>query len=211
VKVCPTHIDIRKGLQLECINCLECVDACTKVMGSLGKPSLVRWSSEREAVLYEGKTRIFRPKVLAYFTVLAIVLVALFMMGSKKEHMLLNVNKTTRLYKILPGGTVENDYLFLFQNTDRKPHKYTFEVLSHPEIKIIRPKDPFHLGAGKKKKKVVVLETDKVLAKNSAKDTPIPITIRAYAIDEPKKISVIRKTVFVYPRYDLVQKVKKEK
>jgi len=32
VSVCPTHIDIRKGLQLECINCLECVDACTAVM-----------------------------------------------------------------------------------------------------------------------------------------------------------------------------------
>jgi len=41
VSVCPTHIDIRKGLQLECINCLECVDACTAVMGKLGKPSLI--------------------------------------------------------------------------------------------------------------------------------------------------------------------------
>ncbi|MFA6789261.1 MAG: cytochrome c oxidase accessory protein CcoG, partial [Arcobacteraceae bacterium] len=48
VTVCPTHIDIRKGLQLECINCLECVDACTKVMGKLGKPSLVQWSSTNE-------------------------------------------------------------------------------------------------------------------------------------------------------------------
>ncbi len=211
VKVCPTHIDIRKGLQLECINCLECVDACTKVMGALGKPSLVRWSSEREAVLHEGKTRIFRPKVIAYFTVLAIVLVALFVMGSKKEHMLLNVNKTTRLYKILPGGTVENDYLFLFQNTDTKAHKYTFKVVSHPEIKIERPKEAFHLGAGKKKKKVVVLTTDKVLAKNMKKDTPIPITIRAYAVDEPKKIVVERKSVFVYPRYDEVQKAKQAK
>lgn len=37
VTVCPTHIDIRKGLQLECINCLECVDACTQVIGKLEK------------------------------------------------------------------------------------------------------------------------------------------------------------------------------
>lgn len=37
VKVCPTHIDIRKGMQLECINCLECADACTKVMANLAK------------------------------------------------------------------------------------------------------------------------------------------------------------------------------
>jgi len=91
VTVCPTHIDIRKGLQLECINCLECVDACTTVMGALGKPSLVQWSSEKETLRHEGKTNYFRGKVIAYFTVLVLVLVALFMMGSKKEHMLLDI------------------------------------------------------------------------------------------------------------------------
>ena len=112
VTVCPTHIDIRKGLQLECINCLECVDACTTVMGALGKPSLVQWSSEKETLRHEGKTNYFRPKIIAYFTVLLIVLIALFAMGSTKEHMLLNVNKTTRLYKVLDHGVVENDYLF---------------------------------------------------------------------------------------------------
>jgi len=210
VKVCPTHIDIRKGLQLECINCLECVDACTEVQAAFGRPSLVQWSSERETLRHEGKTRYLRPKILGYFTILGIVLVALFIMGSKKEHMLLNVNKTTRLYKIHKDGTVENDYLFLFQNTDTKAHKYIFEV-DNKKIKIVRPTEPFHLGAGKKKKKVVVLTTSEVLTENTRKDTPLPITIHAYAIDDPKKISVIRKTVFVYPRIDLVKKARGEK
>jgi cytochrome c oxidase accessory protein FixG len=122
VTVCPTHIDIRKGMQLECINCLECVDACTTVMGALGKPSLVQWSSEKETLRHEGKTNYFRPKIIAYFTVLLIVLISLFAMGSTKENMLLNVNKTTRLYKVLDNGVVQNDYLFLFQNTDSKKH-----------------------------------------------------------------------------------------
>ena len=41
VKVCPTHIDIKKGPgQLECINCLECVDACTEVQSAFNRPSL---------------------------------------------------------------------------------------------------------------------------------------------------------------------------
>ncbi len=210
VKVCPTHIDIRKGLQLECINCLECVDACTQVQAAYERPSLVRWSSERETLRHEGKTRYFRPKVLAYLGVLSIVLVALFVMGSKKEHMLLNVNKTTRLYKIKPDGSVENDYLFLFQNTDSKDHDYYFEIKDNDKIKIVRPKEPFHLGAGKKKKKVVILRTEDILAKSSVKDTPIPITIHAYAVDEPKKISVIRKSVFVYPMITEVEKVKEK-
>jgi cytochrome c oxidase accessory protein FixG len=206
VTVCPTHIDIRKGLQLECINCLECVDACTHVMGALGKPSLVKWSSVRETEKQEGKTRILRPKVIAYFTVLTLVLVALFAMGSKKEHMLLNINKTTRLYKTLPHGVVENDYLFLFANTDRKNHTYFFEIVDNDKMEIVRPKKPFSISAGKKRKKVVVIRTKDKLADNTRKDVPIPVTIKAYAIDEPEKIVVERHTVFVYPRADQLKK-----
>ena len=206
VTVCPTHIDIRKGLQLECINCLECVDACTSVMGALGKESLVRWSSEKEAVKYEGKTNYLRGKVIAYFTVLSIVLIALFMMGSTKEHMLLDINKSPRLYKILDKGVVQNDYIFLFANTDSKAHTYTFEVVGNDKIKIVRPKDAFKIGAGKKKKKVVILEASESLADTTHKDMPVPITIRAYAVDEKEKIIIDRQAVFMYPKADLVKK-----
>ena len=206
VTVCPTHIDIRKGLQLECINCLECVDACTTVMGALGKPSLVQWSSEKETLRHEGKTNYFRPKIIAYFTVLLIVLISLFAMGSTKEHMLLNVNKTTRLYKILDHGVVENDYLFLFANTDSKRHTYTFEIVDNDKIEIIRPKEPFSIAPGKKRKKVVVLRTKEKLVDNARKDVPIPLTIKAYAVDDKEKIIVERHTVFVYPRADLLKK-----
>ncbi len=206
VAVCPTHIDIRKGLQLECINCLECVDACTSVMGALGKPSLVRWTSEKEGLRHEGKTNFYRGKVIAYAVVLTMTLIALFVMGSTKENMLLNVNKTTRLYKILDKGVVQNSYLFLFTNTDSKEHTYFFEIVGNDDIKIVRPKEGFKLGAGKKKKKVVVFETNKELANDIRKDVPIPVTIKAYAQDDKENISVIRKTVFVYPRIDLVKK-----
>uniref|UniRef100_UPI0025CEF416 4Fe-4S dicluster domain-containing protein n=1 Tax=Sulfurovum sp. TaxID=1969726 RepID=UPI0025CEF416 len=208
VTVCPTHIDIRKGLQLECINCLECVDACTTVMGALGKPSLVRWSSENEVIYQKGKTNYFRPKVIAYFTVLVLVLVALFTMGSKKEHMLLNVNKTTRLYKVLDHGMVENDYVFLFANTDSKKHTYYFEIEGDlkNKLEIVRPKEPFTIAAGQKRKKVVVLRTSEKLADSTRKDVPIPVTIKAFATDDKEKIVVERHTVFVYPRADLLKK-----
>ena len=206
VTVCPTHIDIRKGLQLECINCLECVDACTTVMGALGKESLVRWSSEKEAVKYEGKTNYFRGKVIAYFTVLSIVLIALFVMGSKKEHMLLDINKSPRLYKILDKGVVQNDYIFMFANTDSKAHTYYFEVVGNDKIKIVRPKDEFKIGAGKKKKKVVILEAREALADTTHKDVPVPVIIRAYALDEKEKIIIDRQAVFMYPKANLIKK-----
>ncbi|NPA30350.1 MAG: cytochrome c oxidase accessory protein CcoG, partial [Epsilonproteobacteria bacterium] len=44
------------------------------------------------------------------------------------------------------------------------------------------------------------------LAKDTRKDTPVPIKIIAFATDAPEKIRVERNTVFVYPRWDIVQK-----
>ena len=200
VTVCPTHIDIRKGLQLECINCLECVDACTTVMGKLGKPSLVQWSSTNE-IKNDKPTKMLRKQTIMYAAALTIVLGLLFAMGGTKEYMLLNVNKTTQLYKIKENNVVANNFVFLFQNTESKPLTYHLEIVDNKDIEIKRFK-PFTLQPGKLRKKVVILQTDKVLVKDNTKDTPIAITIRAYAKEDPERVSVLRKAVFIYPRAD---------
>jgi len=213
VTVCPTHIDIRKGLQLECINCLECVDACTEVMGKLGKPSLVEWSSEKETLFMKGKTHYFRPKIIGYMAILIIVSIVLGMMGSTKEYMLLNINKENRLYSISHTDEgkvrVENAYTFLFQNTLDKSHNYYFDVIApkgmEGKIKIETPTEPFSVRPGVVKKKVIVLYTDEMLVKDDRKDSIIPLTIKAYAMDDKTKVMVIRKSTFTFPRADLVK------
>jgi len=216
VTVCPTHIDIRQGLQLECINCLECVDACTTVMGKLGKESLVRWSSDREVLYRDGKTRYFRPKILGYIAVLVIVSILLGVMGSKKEHMLLNVNKENRLYDLTRINTdtvkVDNAYIFLLQNTLNEDHTYYFDIIApagmEGKIKIAKPTEPFKARPGVKKKQIVLLYTNDVLVEDATKDTVIPITIRAYAVDDKENIVVERQSTFTFPRYDILQSVK---
>jgi polyferredoxin len=46
VSVCPTGIDIRNGLQIECIGCAACIDACDEVMVRLHRPKgLIRYDS----------------------------------------------------------------------------------------------------------------------------------------------------------------------
>jgi len=35
VAVCPSGIDIRNGMQLECVACTQCIDACDGVMARL--------------------------------------------------------------------------------------------------------------------------------------------------------------------------------
>ncbi len=216
VTVCPTHIDIRQGLQLECINCLECVDACTTVMGKLGKESLVRWSSEKEVLYQKGKTDYFRPKILGYIGILLLITVILGVMGSKKEHMLLNINKETRLYstKLIEDDKVkvDNAYIFLLQNTLNEEHRFYFDVIvpegMEGKIKITKPSAPFSARPGVKKKKVVILTTDEILVDDPRKDTVIPITIRAYALDDKAKITVDRQSTFIFPRADVLKAAK---
>ena len=222
VTVCPTHIDIRKGLQLECINCLECVDACTTVMGKLGKPTLVNWSSDYEIIDQKGKTKYFRPKIIGYISVLIIISIVLGMMASTKEYMLLNINKETRLYsvkKVDDSKTkVDNAFEFLLQNTENKRMKFFFEVIVPKEIngkkingkiKIAKPSKPFTAVPGVKKKKIVVLRTYDNLVNDARHDTIIPITIHAYALDKDgkpsKKISILRKSTFTFPKESVLK------
>lgn len=221
VTVCPTHIDIRKGLQLECINCLECVDACTTVMGKLGKKSLVEWSSDYETIDQKGKTRYFRPKIIGYIAILVIITIILGMMAQTKEYMLLNINKETRLYSIekeLDGTlNIDNAFVFLVQNTENKKMKFYFDVIVPKEIngkpingkiEIVKPSKPFTVVPGIKKKKIVVLRTHDMLVNNNRHDTIIPITIRAYAIGHEDKVVVFRKSTFTFPRADIVKPTK---
>jgi len=200
VTVCPTHIDIRKGLQLECINCLECVDACTTVMGKLGKPSLVQWSSTN-SIKNNTPTKMLRKSTIMYAVALVIVIGLLFVMGGEKEYMLLNINKTTELYKVKEDKVVTNNFVLLFQNTESKTLTYELEIVNNPDIKITRF-EPFTLSPGKLAKKVVILETDKILVNDNTKDTPIPVTLKAFAKEDPTRVVVFREAVFIYPRLD---------
>lgn len=59
VQVCPTGIDIRRGVQLECIACTACIDACDDVMTRMKKPrGLIRYGSH---AVSEGKEETFLP------------------------------------------------------------------------------------------------------------------------------------------------------
>lgn len=65
IQVCPTGIDIRNGLQMECIGCAACVDACDDIMAKLQRPKgLIRYDSMNG--LAGSKTRFIRPRTILY-------------------------------------------------------------------------------------------------------------------------------------------------
>jgi cytochrome c oxidase accessory protein FixG len=65
VVVCPTGIDIREGLQMECIGCAQCIDACDNVMDKLHRDrGLIRYTSKDELAGLPRK--VVRPRTLIY-------------------------------------------------------------------------------------------------------------------------------------------------
>ncbi|TQR31883.1 cytochrome c oxidase accessory protein CcoG [Campylobacter sp. MIT 99-7217] len=202
VHVCPTHIDIRRGMQLECINCLECADACSHIQAKFNRPSLINWTSSK-ALQTKNKVHYFRFRTVAYFVVLFILVLILSFVSTKKEHMLLNINRSSELYNVSKDGKVNNAYIFLFQNTDNKEHTYYFDVSLKDidgGLKITKPSKPFTLKAGGKSKQIVVLEATQNLSQNLDQDTIIPLKIVAYATDDKENIIVERESIFVYPK-----------
>lgn len=65
VRVCPTGIDIRDGLQMECLACTQCIDACDEVMAKVHRaPGLIRFAAASE--LNRTPTRVLRPRLVVY-------------------------------------------------------------------------------------------------------------------------------------------------
>ncbi|MCU0677037.1 MAG: cytochrome c oxidase accessory protein CcoG [Myxococcota bacterium] len=111
VHVCPTGIDIRNGLQLECIGCAACVDACDDVMTKLKRPTgLIRYDSQRRFDDPSIPKKIFRPRLLIYVAVFVAWVVGMVFALRSHEPFAANLLRP-------PGGTpyvVEDD---LVRNT----------------------------------------------------------------------------------------------
>jgi hypothetical protein len=85
----------------------------------------------------------------------------------------------------------------------KERYTYNLEVVGEYADKFeIKRFTPFSLGRGKLKKKVIQLSTKERIADSVKKDTPVTVTLRAYADEDPERVQVFRKAVFIYPRAD---------
>ena len=195
VKVCPTHIDIRKGLQVECINCLECSDACATVMGKLNKESLINWGSTNK-VINKKNVSIFTKKNTTYFVSLFLCIFLAFYFSLEKENFLVNVNKTTELYSIKENDVISNNYILTIHNTQDKDYTFDIRLVDNKNFRIKRF-DSFDLKAAEKTKKILILETTEDFKK--LKNKPSNISIEIFTKDD-EKIKVKRQIAFFYPK-----------
>lgn len=124
VQVCPTGIDIRNGLQYECIACGACIDACDQVMDKMGYPrGLIRYSTQNAI---DGRpTRVLRPRIVLY-GVLLLALLAGFAWGvTHRSALIVEVLRDRNaLYRVNEGGGVENVYTLKLINKTMAPQRY---------------------------------------------------------------------------------------
>ena len=135
VQVCPTGIDIRDGLQYECISCGLCIDACNAVMEKMHyPPGLIDFTTEN--TLKNGTAfRWLRPRLVAYSTVLALLCGLFIYQLSVRIPLEVDiVRDRTQLYRTTPEGQVENSYLLKINNMDQQDHRYKISVQTVGEI-----------------------------------------------------------------------------
>jgi cytochrome c oxidase accessory protein FixG len=132
VVVCPTGIDIRNGLQMECIGCANCVDACDEIMGKLGKPrGLVRYDSKRG--LEEGRRRkLVRPRSVVYAVLGLIGLTVFAGAASRRESFEVKVLRAKGMPYILEETTIRNLYTLRIENKEARDRVFFLEVEAEP-------------------------------------------------------------------------------
>ena len=130
VTVCPTGIDIRNGIQLECVNCTACMDACDGVMTRLGRPrGLIRYASH--ASIAGARRRLFNPRVVGYAAIwIALVSTTAVLFASRRDVDVLVLRQPGTLYTELPNGEVSNFYQVQAFNRTGRDESFTIEVRS---------------------------------------------------------------------------------
>jgi cytochrome c oxidase accessory protein FixG len=156
VAVCPTGIDIRNGLQLECIGCTACIDACDEVMEKIEKPKgLIRYATGR--ALKGLKSKWFRPRVAIYIVLLIAVVSALVFSVQRREEIVVTIlrGKDTP-FQVIKNGDGSEEIINHFkmhmknQSIDDVQLKMMIpEGLKDKKVEIISQYESFDLGAGK--------------------------------------------------------------
>lgn len=161
VIVCPMGIDIRNGLQMECIACGLCIDACNDVMDKLSLPrGLIRYDTqhnyelrtmakavaakaERTPAPVRMETRVMRPRTYYYLAIIALITGILLYAFLNRSAIELSVNHDRNpLFVRMSNGDIRNTYTLKIVNKTHQDRVFSLSVTG------IDPTDIDVVGAG---------------------------------------------------------------
>ncbi|MDP8568687.1 cytochrome c oxidase accessory protein CcoG [Methylophilus aquaticus] len=134
VQVCPTGIDIRKGLQYECIGCGACIDACDDVMDKMGyEKGLIKYSTQN--AMQNGWTRsqmlrrLVRPRVLVYSAILSLLMVGMVVSLYMKPDFRVDILRDRGMMgRFTNDGKIENVFNLKLENDTEVARDYALTV-----------------------------------------------------------------------------------
>jgi polyferredoxin len=145
VRACPMGIDIRRSShQLECTHCAECIDACSAVLGRLGRESMIQyaWGDAGKGVtverawyrrlgLRDGKRVAILLLLLFYATGLSIAI-------NMRQPVLVRImpNRIT-LYSKGADGLIHNHFRLVASNRGSADATVTLLLADLPAVRLL--------------------------------------------------------------------------
>ena len=199
VAVCPTDIDIRKGMQMECIGCTQCIDACDGVMNRIGRPlGLIGYRSL--ASLEGRRTRLLRPRVVIYGVLLVASVLGFGAAIVAREPLSLEVERNrTSLYQRSADGRIGNAYTLHVQNRERQDHVYRIGIDAPARFQLVAGVNPLPIPAtGDVTASVFVLAQPDATAED---EDGTPIRFHLENVERPGR-KIARDSTFLAPAHE---------
>lgn len=135
VAVCPTGVDIRDGLQLGCVQCGLCIDACNNVMDKIGRPQgLIAYDSEYNLERRLAGEPVEKPKILRARTILYVVLILgisafmAFHLATRSTLDVAALHDRNPLFVQLSDGSIRNAYTVRLSNKALEERVFTLSL-----------------------------------------------------------------------------------
>jgi cytochrome c oxidase accessory protein FixG len=176
VTTCPTGIDIRNGLQMECVHCTQCIDACDAIMDKVGRPrGLIRYSSQE--ALAGKPTRFLRTRTVLYpvaFTLaLGTMLTLLFTRETADVTVLRGLGAP---FTEEADGRVANQVRIKVANRGDADARYRIEIAGVTGGRIIAPENPLPVARGEMRETSVFVLLPRDAFTDGAREVTITVS-----------------------------------
>lgn len=138
VVVCPMGVDIRDGLQMECIQCALCIDACNDIMDKVGRPrGLIAYDTdaniERRKKGEKPKFRLIRARTVIYaFLFVAVGGLMLWSLANRSPLDVNIIRDRNPLFVTLSDGSVRNGYTVKILNKEHRENGFSITFSGIP-------------------------------------------------------------------------------
>ena len=157
VQTCPTGIDIREGLQMECIGCAQCIDACDHVMQKIGRPKgLIRYATQDQLEGRGVPGRRWRLAIYPLAMVAALGGLVVLAQGRSGADLTL-IRQPGLTFQMTDEGRVANVLSLKITNRTSEPATYRIRTMDSGDLRLRSEPNPVTIDPAESKQVALVL------------------------------------------------------